>query len=286
MSAPARWWFAPTAVGRVAVLRTLAYLFIPVDVLLTTPWVRAHADVPGDLYQPLAIGRLLALPTPGSGLVTTVMLALLVSALAAATGRAPRILGVTVFLLYLEWMVLAYSYGKVDHDRFGYLVLLAVLPTVGRARWGDATLSEAAGWAVRAVQVAVVATYFLSTVAKLRYGGPGWLTGATLVNAILRKGTVLAQPLLDHPELLTLAQFGIVGMELASPLLLVLPSGRLRWAALGILVSFHVMTFLMIRIIFLPHLVAMAAFLPLERISRPGLAGRGAPGRTVAPASG
>ena len=32
------------------------------------------------------------------------------------------------------------------------------------------------------------------------------------------------------------------------------------------LVSFHVMTFLMIRIIFMPHVVCLAAFLPLERV--------------------
>jgi hypothetical protein len=35
----------------------------------------------------------------------------------------------------------------------------------------------------------------------------------------------------------------------------------------AVLVGFHVMTFLMIRIVFLPHLVALLAFLPLERLA-------------------
>ena len=59
-----RWWFRPVPLARIAVFRVIAYLFIPVDVFLTTAWVRAHADVPTEWYQPLLIGRLLHLPTP------------------------------------------------------------------------------------------------------------------------------------------------------------------------------------------------------------------------------
>ena len=49
---------SPAPLARVAVLRVIVYLFVPVDVLLTTTWVRAHAQVPGELYVPLRIGRL------------------------------------------------------------------------------------------------------------------------------------------------------------------------------------------------------------------------------------
>ena len=71
-----------------------------------------------------------------------------------------------MFALYFEWMIIAMSYGKVDHDRFGLLVALAVLPTAGRARHGDPTLSERGGWALRMTQLAVVATYFLSVLGQ------------------------------------------------------------------------------------------------------------------------
>lgn len=141
---PGRWLTEPVPLGRLAAFRTLVYLFVIADLLHFSSWVRSHADVPGELYRPLLVGRLLPLPTPGPELVYGVFGALLVTAAVAATGRLPRLAGGAVALLYLQWMVIAMSYGKVDHDRFALLVALAVLPTVGRARHGDPTRSEAA----------------------------------------------------------------------------------------------------------------------------------------------
>jgi hypothetical protein len=261
------WFFAPVPLGRVAALRTLAYLFVPLDVLLLTPWVLHHRDVPGDLYQPLLVGRLLHLPTPSYWLVVGVCVGLVACAVVAATGRAPRALGVAVFVLYFEWMIVAMSYGKVDHDRIGYLVLLAVLPTVGRARWGDtATLSPQAGWAMRVTQIAVVCTYFLAAWAKLRFGGVEWLNGATLTRAVLRRGTVFSEWTLQFPVLLQGFQWFIVAFELSSPVVLFLRNDRLRYAVIAFFYGFHLMVFATITIAFYPHLVAMAAFLPLERL--------------------
>jgi hypothetical protein len=263
-----RWLFRPAPLGRIAVLRVIAYLFVPVDVLLTTPWVTAHAQVPGELYQPLLIGRLLHLPTPGPW-VELLRWVLIGAALVAATGRLPRLLGLAVALLYLEWMVVAFSYGKVDHDRIGYLVLLFALATVGPARPGDRARSEAAGWAVSVTALAVVATYFLSAFAKLRFGGLGWVDGATLTRAVVRKGTDLSRPLLDHTWVLHGFQYVLVGVELfVSPLLLVRwRDRRVTWFLVASFYVFHVMTFLMLRIIFLPHCVALLVLLPVERIA-------------------
>lgn len=267
MNTIVRWFFKPVPLGRVAALRTLAYLFIPVDLLVSSRWVVAHKDVPGDLYRPLYVGRLLHLPTPTHTLVLTVFFALLATSVLAAFNRAPRVLGIAVFALYFEWMIIANSYGKVDHDRFSYLVLLAVLPTIGRARWGDKTLSERAGWAMNLTQIAVVATYFFSSWAKLRFGGIGWLTGATLTRAVLRRGTVFSHWMLHVPHLLQLAQFGIVGFELLlSPVVLFIANDRLRYAVVGFFYFFHLTVYASVTIIFLPHLVAMASFLPLERV--------------------
>ncbi|HEY3505687.1 MAG TPA: MFS transporter permease [Actinocatenispora sp.] len=261
----ARWFTDPVPLGRVAAFRTLAYLFVAADLVLFTPWVRMHADVPGALYQPLLVGRILPLPTPGYLLVTVTFWALLAVAVAAATGRAPRLLGWLVFALYLEWMVIAMSYGKVDHDRFDLLVALAVLPTVGRARHGDETRSERAGWALRTTQIAVVATYFLSTWAKLRFGGLDWLTGATMTRAVLRRGTIFAEWSTHVPHLLVVVQFLIVAFELTTPLVFVL-RGRWHWLWVGLMYAFHVMVYAAVTISFIPHLVAMASFLPLEHV--------------------
>ncbi len=268
-----RWLTEPVPRGRVAAFRTLVYLFIVGDLLVFTPWVRSRVDVSGDLYQPLFVGRVLPLPTPTPALVNVIFWALLLLALLAATGRAPRLLGWTVFALYLEWMIVAMSYGKVDHDRFALLVALAVLPTAGRARHGDQTRSEAGGWALRVTQIAVICTYFLAAWAKFRFGGLDWATGSVLAKAIIRRGTELADLIAQVPHLLLVAQFGLLAFELLSPLVFVLPE-RWRLATVGFFYSFHLVTIATITISFAPHLVAMTSFLPLEKI-RPLVALRG-----------
>ncbi|MGY1689999.1 MFS transporter permease [Geodermatophilus sp. SYSU D01105] len=260
------WWFRPVPLARIAVFRTIAYLFVPVDVFLTTAWVRAHADVPTEYYQPLTIGQLLPLPVPTSTVVHVVQWALVVAALAAATGRAPRLLGTAVFLLYFEWMVIAMSYGKVDHDRIAYLVALAVLPTIGRARWRDRRSSEAAGFAMAAVFVTVMLTYFLAAWAKMRFGGWDWATGSTLARAIVRRGTVLSDWTLEIPGLLVAAQWAMLVLEFLAPLMLLVWSNRARVALVVFLLGFHVAVFASVRIIFLPHCVAILSILPWERV--------------------
>ncbi len=265
LSALRGFWTRPVPLARIAVFRTIAYLFVPVDVLLTTTWVSAHADVPTAYYQPLVIGQLLPLPVPTATVVHVVQWALVATALAAATGRAPRLLGSAVFLLYLEWMVIAMSYGKVDHDRIAYLVALAVLPTIGVARWRDRRSSEAAGWAMAAVFVTVMLTYFLAAWAKMRFGGWDWATGSTITRAVIRRGTALSEWTLDVPGLLTASQWAMLVLEFAAPLMLLVRSDRARVALVVFLLGFHLMVFGGLRIIFLPHCVAILSIVPWER---------------------
>jgi hypothetical protein len=261
------WLFRPLPRARVAWLRTLLYTFIWADVLLLRPWVRLHGDVPGILYKPLAIGNLFHLPTPTHTFTTAVMLLLLATSAVCATGRSPRALGTLVAFLYLEWMVIAFSYGKVDHDRFGFLVALFVLPTVGAASFNDHEADERAGWAVRCIQLGAVATYFLAVIAKARFGHGllTWMNSTTLLRAVVRRGTFVADPLMHHPWTLHVTQWLIIGLELASPLLLV--RGRLGRGMLITLVTFHAVTFACLTIAFWPHLVTLLAFVPLERLA-------------------
>jgi hypothetical protein len=265
--ATSQWWFRPVPLARIAVFRVIAYLFIPIDVFVTTAWVRAHADVPTEWYQPLLIGRLLHLPTPTHTVVLVVQWALVIAAVAAATGRAPRLLGTAVFLLYGEWMVIAMSYGKVDHDRIAFLVALAVLPTIGRARFRDRRSSESAGFAMAAVLVAVMLTYFLAAWAKIRFGGWDWPTGATLTRAVVRRGTDLSHWTLDVPYLLPAAQWVMIIVELASPLILLVRGDRARIGLVLFLLGFHVMVYAGVGIIFLPHCIAILSILPWERLT-------------------
>lgn len=269
LSAASTWWFPPLPAARLAWLRTILYGFVFVDVLITTSWVPMHAHTPLELYRPLWLARVLPLPAPGPVVVPAVMTALLLCAAIALTGRLPRIAGAAVFLLYLRWMLIAFSYGKVNHDRFALLAALAVLPTAGAASHRDTVRSDAAGWAIRCIQVAVVATYFLSAFAKLRYGGLEWLDGSTLMRGVLRRGTVIGDQLRHYPGLLHAAQYGIVAFELSSPVLLVKGAvGRIYLALAGL---FHLVTWVTLKITFLPHTVCLIAFLPLERLPIPSI---------------
>ncbi len=272
------WFFAPVPLARVAIFRIIAYLFIPIDVFVTTRWVAAHAGVPPEYYQPLLIGEWLPLPTPTTAVVDAVKWLLIGSALLAATGRAPRVWGTTTFLLYFEWMVIAMSYGKVDHDRYAYLVALAVLPTVGIAHWRDQRRSEAAGFAVTAIFIAVMLTYFLAAWAKIRFGGWDWVNGSTLTRAVLRRGTDLSMWTLEVPGLLHISQYLMIGFELLSPLMLLARRDRTRIALVIFLLGFHLMVFAGVRIIFLPHCVAILCLLPWERLRRGRPSAKSTPG--------
>jgi len=274
------WWFRPVPLARIAVFRTIAYLFIPVDVFLTTAWARAHADVPVEWYVPLTIARVLHLPDATHTVVVVLQWALVAAALAAATGRAPRLLGTTVFLLYAEWMVIAMSYGKVDHDRIAFLVALAVLPTIGRARFRDRRPSEAAGWGMALVLVTIMLTYFFAAWAKMRFGGWDWATGSTMTRAVVRRGTIFSDWTLGVPWLLPAAQWVMIVFEFSAPLMLFVRSDRARIGLVLFLLGFHVMVFAGLTIIFLPHCVAILSILPWERLTAR------VHGREVAPTSG
>ena len=290
------WWFPPIAGARVAMLRLLAAAFVLLDAWWATTWVHDHGRVPEDLYRPVALARLLHVPaaTPWSmdALRWTASAVALVAIVAVVVGRRAdalaRLTGVALFVLYLWWMLLAMSYGKVDHDRYGFLVLLAVLPTVRGAHLDGQRPSESAGWAVRMVQVAVVATYFLAAVAKVRYGGWGWANGATFARAIIRRGTFLVDWMVSAPWVLRLSQWGMLVLEFAAPLIFAIRRQRTVTIVVACLYGFHLVTFASLGIIFWPHLVALAAFLPLERLTARGVtlglgqgAGGGPAGQTV-----
>lgn len=265
----------------------LTYAFLWLDVFDFTGDVIAHGYGATQLYRPILLARMLHIPAPNPVTVQVLRVVILAGAVVAATGRRPRIFGTVVALAYTWWQLVNMSYGKVDHDHLAILVAVWVLPTAGAAAFGDDRRNEAAGFALRCVQVAVVGTYFLSACAKLRMGGLDWPTGATFAWSIVRRGSDLAHPLLQVPLLLVVAQFGLLSAELLSPLMLVL-RGRWRLACVLFWAAFHLVTYLGIGIHFLPTAILLTAFLPLEQVmTRLGTAfGRVLPRREREPAYG
>jgi hypothetical protein len=272
VTAVARWWLRPVPLARFAVFRTIVYLFVPIDLWARTAQVVPHAYGSSELYDPVELLAAIHQPAPTPAVVQTLRVVIVLASLVAATGRLSRLAGWVVAVAFLDWCCLAMSYGKVDHDHLAVLVAVFVLPTVGRASGRDFSSSEAAGWALRCVEVAVIATYFLSAYAKVvRFGHPHWLTGATFTWAVARRGTFLVRPLLDHPLVLLLAQWGLFALECLTPVVLFLGRRGRILAVLG-LEAFHVMTEATIRINFVPLMVCLLVFLPLEAL--PGLTGR------------
>ncbi|NNM45596.1 MFS transporter permease [Knoellia koreensis] len=257
------WLFTPMPLARVAWLRILVFAFVVIDVLglHTSGWYHGWADPVW--YEPLVMGKVLHLPAASVLLVQVLKWGTVAAALAALTGRAPRLLGWAVAIGWTWYQYVAFAYGKVDHDRADFVVAMALLPTVGLAHLSDRRRSEAAGFALRAVQLAAIATYFLSAWAKVRFGGWDWVNSATMVRAVVRRGTPWAQWLLEVPWTLHWFQWVLFTAELTAPVIFFL-SEKWRRRVVGAWFVFHAMTYAAITIAFWPHLVMMLAFLPLE----------------------
>jgi len=269
-------WFVPVLPdARIAILRTVLYLFVILDI---NAFVRDPIPLSRqpELYSPLLLARILHLPPPSLPLTVTLYVVLTVTCLVAAANRLPRSLGVLIAAAFTWWTAIGMSYGKVDHDHLAFVVALWTLPTAGVVvdRWRSRTVSAQSGWVLRCIQIAVIATYFLSALTKIRSGGwslNSWPNSAILAWAIVRRPHGLGQFLLPYPGLLRVMQWGSFCAELASVVVLWLRGRALLVAAIFWL-SFHVFTVTILYIHFAPTLICWLAFAPRERL-------RGLPGR-------
>jgi hypothetical protein len=261
-----RYWFSPVPVERVDVFARIIAVTVVFTVLVTDRWATAHGEAPDAFYRPVLLARLLSLPAPTTTTMDLVMLVVVVAGIWALTRRAPRAAFTVLGASYLVWLLWAFSWSKVDHDRLTIMVALLVLALTPRAgpmveRW--------CGWALRTVQVVFVLAYPFSAYSKIRFGGWEWMNSATFARAIVRRGTFLGDWFLQPPGLLVLAQWSFVAFEVATVVLL-FPDAprRLRNLAIAGVVLLHGMTYALIGISFLPHTICLAAFFPLERLSR------------------
>jgi hypothetical protein len=263
-------WFAPVLPeARVAVLRTIVYLFVLVDIHLIVADPIPLSRHP-ELYQPLLVERLFGLPPPSVPITTSLYVVLVLSSAVAAANRLPRVAGAVVAAAFTWWTAIGMSYGKVDHDHLAFVVALWVLPTVGavRARWRSRDASARAGWALKCIQLAVVSTYFLSALTKIRSGDwsiTSWPDSAILTWAIVRRPHGVGQFLLAYPGVLGAMQWFAFLAELTSVVVLWL-RGRALLAAAAFWLGFHVFTVVILGIHFAPTLVCWLAFAPLERL--------------------
>ena len=264
-------WFAPVVPeARVAVLRTVLYVFVLLDVhvIIRSPIPLSRHP---ELYQPLDLAVLLHLPPPSLPLTWTLYAVVVLGCVAGLTGRAPRLVGWVVAAAFTWWVLIAFSYGKVDHDHLALIIALWVLPSVGAVPdgWWSRRASAQAGWALKCVQIGVVSTYFLSAVVKTRNAGGDpttWPESYILLWAVVRRPHGLGQLLIPYPGVLQAMQWFSMAAEIASVVVLWLRGRALLGAALFWL-GFHVFTAAMLYIHFAPTVVCWLAFAPLERLA-------------------
>jgi hydrogenase/urease accessory protein HupE len=249
--------------ARVALLRRAIYAFVIVDVLLLHTSGFYHGWADPAWYQPLVMGRILHLPAASVPLVELLRAGCVLGALVALTGRLPRLAGWATAVGWIWFQYVAFSYGKVDHDRGDFAVALALLPLIGVAQVSDRRLSEAAGFVFRAIQLTAIATYFLSAWAKVRFGGWDWVNSATIVRAVVRRGSWFGDQMLRIPWSLHAFQWLLFSLEMLSPVIF-LVTERWRRRMIGGWYLFHALTYAAITIAFGPHLVMLLVFLPLE----------------------
>ena len=265
-------WFAPVLPdSRLAAMRTVVFLFVMIDI---NAFVRDPIPLSRqpELYQPLFLERLFHLPPPSVPLTVSLYVILMVGSVIGAANRLPRLVGFVVAAAFTWWTAIGMSFGKVDHDHLALVVALWVLPTAGAipGRWRATTASATSGWALKCIQIAVIMTYFLSALTKIRSGGwsfTSWPESAILLWAIVRRPHGLGQFLLPYPELLRPMQWLAYLAELTSVVVLWLRGRALLYAGLFWL-SFHIFTVTILYIHFLPTLVCWLAFTPLERLFR------------------
>ncbi|WP_245851177.1 HTTM domain-containing protein [Brachybacterium vulturis] len=279
--------FPALPLARVRVLRVLICAFVVIDVLTFSRDVLSHVGNAG-FFTPVALARLLQLPPVTAPIAYTLLALILAGCAAGIVGWRPRLSGSVLAIAFWLWMLYSNSYGYIAHDHMALMVAVAVLPTVAgqegpgpdgavsvhdRPVTSGPARSEAAGWALRAIQIAVVATYFFSVIPKILYSGSlaNWGNSAILTWASIRRGTGLAHWLVAHtPWVFVPAQWAGIALETLSPVVLFL-RGKALYVVVALYLGFHVSTLVLLGIHFLPTALCWAAFLPLERLRLPRL---------------
>jgi hypothetical protein len=232
------------------------------EVLVLDGWARDHDRVPAAFYQPVHLARLLHLPAPTPTTMTLLRVLTVVACLVAMLRVAPRVTSAAVLAANTVWILWAFSYGKVDHDRLTITIALVVLALTRRH---GPDLEARSGWALRMVQVAFALAYPFSALVKLRTAGFGWANSAVFARAIVRRGTGLGNFLIHHTWTLHAGQWAFLFFEMFAVVLLCRNRTLRAMGLVGVLML-HAFTYATIGISFFPHTMCIVAFFPLERI--------------------
>ena len=256
------YWFEPLPKQRLRIFAVVMNLIVLFTVFRTDRWVADHGWAAEGFWQPIFVARVLHIPEPTTSTMLILQVVIALSAVGAILARRYRhVLSASVFLSYSLWLVWAFSYSKVDHDRLTIFVALAAISLVPDRKLDPDPL---VGWALRTIQVVFVLAYPLSAVSKFQKSGLDWANSATFARAIVRRGTAFGDFVVNYPSLLVVGQWAFVIFEVLAIFALSTNTKVRNFFLAGIL-ALHLFTYLAISIHFLPHTVCILAFFPLER---------------------
>jgi hypothetical protein len=285
LAAAAERWFAPaTPAARLAAVRILVGGFALVYLGLRVPHIASYVQFPARQFEPVGVLTLLDRPPPGAVVFPLVALTWL-ACLGFALGWRFRLTGPAAGVLLLLALTYANSWGQIFHTE-NALVLFVLVLGVTRAADSDSLDARRSGapppaddprygWPLRLLCLVVVATYLLAGIAKLRWGGPGWMGGTVLRDTIaadsLRKillgssHSPIAEALLGQGWLFRALAVLTLVVELGSPVALLHRRAALVWV-LAVL-AFH-LGVLTLMAIFFPFPLSGVAFAPFFRAER------------------
>ena len=263
---------------RYRVLRALIAGYAAIWAAVRVPAALDTLDFAARRFDP--VGPLAFLDHPLPDLV--VVLAVVATPVAAAFlafGRHEKISGPLAAIGFLFITTYRNSWGHLLHTEnlvSLHLIVLAVAPFLAGTAVADGGEEDDRSFAVDAMAVLTVGTYFLAGVAKLRISGGAWLDGDVLRHQIAfdnaRKlvlgdtASPFAGWILRQGWLLAPAAVMTMVVELGAPLALLRGRVAAAWCALA--VAFHLGIVAFMAILFPYHLlgIALAPLLPVERL--------------------
>ena len=297
------WWFPPSSGFRLAMCRIVA---VATQLLLFMPGLEtqiARLERSERFIDPQWLITLLAALAPHELLFSpeafrALYMVTIAAGIMCLIGLLTR---PSAFVFALgNWIMIShiYSYGEEHHTDAiiaFFLMLLAFSPS-GRRLSIDALLRSrrAAGdleaepmdtavWPLKLVQVLIAWSYLSNGLAKLVYGGLGWMNGYTmqqyLLSAGVRRDLPLGVELAGHHTLAVLMSIGTIVFELFFFVAVLFPKAVPYFLAAGVLL--HVGIFMTMGADFFQQIVMYIVFIDFDRWDRRGQEARG---RDLAPA--
>jgi hypothetical protein len=260
---------AKTVPTRTDVVRALVAGYVAVWTTIRATDLLDTLDFAARRLDPIGPLAFLDGPLPAAVVVVAVILTPLAAAV-MASGRWLRVSGPVAALGFLLITTYRNSWGQLHHTENLVALHLIVLASVPFVRRRDTS------WAMHAMAVLTVGTYFLAGVAKLRISGWAWLDGDVLRHQIAfdnARKEVMGDPqaplggwILRQGWLLAPSAVMTMVVELGAPLALLHRRLAVAWCAL--VVAFHLSIVAFMAILFPYHLlgIGLTPLLPVERL--------------------